>query len=141
MSEDDRMRSWPTGRLLSMAARHVENAWADALAELGLTHAGLVVLDLLGAGPVGQSELAARARVQAQTMSRTIDRLQRENLVRRETDPADARRQLVSRTEAGERAWVSARGLEAELFPSIAEPERLREELLGIIRSSRPPRD
>ncbi|QFZ19004.1 hypothetical protein [Saccharothrix syringae] len=41
----DRVRadvdSWPTGRLLSVAARVVQGRFDEVLAELGLTHAGL----------------------------------------------------------------------------------------------------
>ena len=67
------MSDWPTGRLLSTAARLVEHAWVEVLDELGLTHAGLIVLHVLGEGPFSQRELARRARVETQTMSRTLE--------------------------------------------------------------------
>jgi DNA-binding MarR family transcriptional regulator len=130
------MASWPTGRLLSTAARLVEHAWAEALEEQGLTHAGLIALHLLESGSLNQTDLARRARVENQTMSRTIDRLEREGFVTRVPDPADRRRQLVTRTDAGRRVWERTRSLEAEVFPTLGEPEALRATLLSIIRSS-----
>jgi MarR family transcriptional regulator, organic hydroperoxide resistance regulator len=130
------MTSWPTGRLLSTAARLVEHAWADALEKQGLTHAGLIALHLLDAGPLSQTELARRARVENQTMSRTIERLEREGFVARAEDASDRRRQLVTRTEQGRQAWERTRSLEAELFPRLGDPQALRDTLLEIIRAS-----
>jgi DNA-binding MarR family transcriptional regulator len=130
------MDAWPTGRLLSTAARLVEHAWAQALDERGLTHAGIIALHLLDAGPLSQTELARLARVENQTMSRTVERLEREGLVAREPDPADRRRQVVTRTAAGVEAWTATRTLEAEVFPELGDQATLRSTLLEIIRSS-----
>ena len=79
----DPLAAWPTGRLLATAARATENRWHAALDGLGLTHAGLVALHLLDDGPLAQADLARAARVEAQTMSRTLDRLERAGHVRR----------------------------------------------------------
>jgi DNA-binding MarR family transcriptional regulator len=130
------MAQWPTGRLLSTAARLVEHAWAEALEARGLTHAGLIVLHLLDAGPLSQTELATRARVEAQTMSRTIERLEREGLITRTQDAADRRRHVVARTDTGRRAWAESRTLEAEVFPEVTDPSELRATLLEIIRTT-----
>jgi MarR family transcriptional regulator, organic hydroperoxide resistance regulator len=132
----DRMAAWPTGRLLSTAARLVEHAWAEALDKLGLTHAGIIALHLLDGGPLSQTDLASRARVETQTMSRTIERLERQGFVARQPDPADRRRHVVTRTDAGRRAWEQTRSLEAEMFPKLAEPDVLRNTLLEIISAS-----
>jgi chorismate mutase len=43
----DAIDDWPTGRLLSVAARLIEQRWRERLDEVGLTHAGLIVLHLL----------------------------------------------------------------------------------------------
>jgi len=130
------MSEWPTGRLLSTAARLVEHAWAEALEQQGLTHAGLIALHLLDSGALSQTDLARRARVENQTMSRTVERLEREGLVTRTPDQSDRRRQLVTRTEAGQAVWARTRGLEAEVFPRLADPQDLRNTLLEIIRST-----
>jgi DNA-binding MarR family transcriptional regulator len=136
MTDPVGMQGWPTGRLLSTAARLVEHAWGEALEKLGLTHAGLVVLHLLDAGPLSQTELARLARVEVQTMSRTLERLEREGYVARAKHPDDGRRHVVTRTSAGERVWSSARTLEADVFPSIADNAGMRAALLEIIRSA-----
>ena len=136
----DSMSDWPTGRLLSTAARLVEHAWIDALERLGLSHAGLIVLHLLEQGPLSQAELARAARVQTQTMSRTLERLEREGFVARVRDDRDQRRLSVTRTDAGTSAWQSARTLEADVFPALNDGSALREALLGIIRTSSAPR-
>lgn len=130
------MTGWPTGRLLSTASRLVEHAWLDALAELGLTHAGLIVLHLLDVGPASQVALAGLARVEAQTMSRTIDRLEREGFVERHPDAADRRRRVVERTPSGGAVFERARRIEAELFPDVPDLAGLRTALLRIIGSS-----
>jgi DNA-binding MarR family transcriptional regulator len=133
---DDRMTAWPTGRLLSTAARMVEHAWIEALDRAGITHAGLIVLHLLEAGPLSQAELASRARVETQTMSRTVERLERDGFVSRSRDGADRRRFAVTITAAGRDVWKRTRMLEAEVFPTLGDPDALRDQLLEIIRSS-----
>ncbi|MCU1529422.1 MAG: MarR family transcriptional regulator [Frondihabitans sp.] len=130
------MASWPTGRLLSTAARLVEHAWIEGLEKLGLTHAGLIALHLLEAGPLSQRELAYRARVEVQTMSRTLERLEREGYVARKKHPSDGRRHVVTRTPAGDKAWQKARTLEADLFPKAEDNAELRQALLGIIEAT-----
>lgn len=134
--ETDTMAKWPTGRLLSTAARLVEHAWVEALDKLGLTHAGLIALHLLGPGPLSQAELARQARVQTQTMSRTLERLEREGFVSRVRDERDARRHIVSRTDAGASVWQAARTLEADVFPPLENAAEMRESLLKIIAAS-----
>lgn len=129
------MAEWPTGRLLSTAARLVEHAWLDALDERELSHAGLIALHLLGAEPTNQTDLAERARVENQTMSRTLDRLERGGYVLRERDPRDRRRHIVTRTMTGTKVWESARTLEKDVFPTITDPEGLRSSLLELIKA------
>lgn len=128
--------TWPIGRLLSTAARLVEHAWADALDQLGLTHAGLIALHLLESGPSNQTDLARHARVQAQTMSRTLDRLEREGFIERGPDASDARRRIVTRTTAGAEVWRRAHSVEADLFPPLADADGVRLALLEIIAAS-----
>jgi DNA-binding MarR family transcriptional regulator len=130
------MTGWPTGRLLSTAARLVEHAWIEGLEKLGLTHAGLIALHLLEGGALSQRELAQRAKVQVQTMSRTLERLEREGYVARATDRADGRRRVVTRTGSGDRVWNEARTLEADLFPAASDNAELRQALLGIIAAT-----
>ena len=131
----DEIDDWPTGRLLSTAARLIERRWNDALAEIGLSHAGLIVLHLLEEGPLTTGDLARRARVQAQTMTRTVEHLERDGCVRRVADRSDRRRRVVERTPEGERRFASVWGIEARLFPDVEGVGQLRMALLSIIKA------
>ncbi|WP_445443465.1 MarR family winged helix-turn-helix transcriptional regulator [Clavibacter sp. km1a] len=137
--QEDELASWPTGRLLSTAARAVEHAWAEALATLGVTHAGLIALHLLRDGPLSQIQLARSAHVETQTMSRTLERLEREGLVSRAADPHDRRRHVVARTEAGADAWVRAQALEQDVLPELTRSEEMRRGLIEVIRAAARP--
>jgi MarR family transcriptional regulator, organic hydroperoxide resistance regulator len=128
---------WPTGRLLSMAARLVEGAWADRLAAQGLTHAGLMALhELQSHDSLPVQELASRSQVTPQTMTRTLDRLERDGLVTRHRAADDRRRVEVSVTPAGRHAHVQAvdmAGAEPELLGDVVDLAALRANLLAII--------
>jgi MarR family transcriptional regulator, organic hydroperoxide resistance regulator len=112
---------WHIGRLLTAAARMLEHAFDADVAELGITHAGFRVLDTLADGPLPQSLLALRCQVQAQTLSRIIDGLERDGYVARHRDDKDRRRVLVHQTPAGEALLERARHLTSarlDVFPT-----------------------
>ena len=136
-AEEHRPENWPLGRLLGAASRAVERAWAEALEQRGLTHAGLIVLHLLELGFDSQSDIARMAQVEPQTMSRTVDRLEREGLVTRAPDPLDRRRHVLAITDAGRAAFAAVRGLEDEVFPEVDDPSALRAALLQIVSAPR----
>jgi MarR family transcriptional regulator, organic hydroperoxide resistance regulator len=96
------MDAWHLGRLLTAAARMLEHAFDVDVAELGVTHAGVRVLDVLLNGPLSQHEVAIRCQIQDQTLSRIIDRLERDGHVVRRRDARDRRRVFVERTGSGE---------------------------------------
>jgi DNA-binding MarR family transcriptional regulator len=129
------MRLWPTGRLLSTAARLVEHAWNEKLGDIGLTHAGVIALDVLAAkGPLTQSVLAQIVRVQAQTIGKTTQRLEAHGYVRRQRSESDRRSQVVSITDAGTSAREKARKLERSVLASAAvDADKLRTELRAIV--------
>lgn len=134
MVED--IHSWPTGRLLSVAARLVEGRFHDFLVEHGLTHAGLIALHHLGGGPLTQRELARLCRVTDQTMSRTVEHLRRAAYVRKEADPQDRRRFLVSVTADGESVLERARAAERgsdRLLGAVDDYEQFRAQLIKLI--------
>jgi MarR family transcriptional regulator, organic hydroperoxide resistance regulator len=127
---------WSLGRLLSMAARLVEQEWNSWLASQDLTHAGLMALHALRAGPRAQRELAAASMVEEQTMSRVLDRLERAGYVTRQRDTADRRRLVVQRTLAGERAYQGAVhvGVADTIVSSRLDDSRaFRRELIRLI--------
>ena len=128
--------SWPTGRLLSVAARVLERRFDEVLAGHGLTHAGLIALHHLVAGPLAQRPLAAQCRVAEQTMSRTIERLARAGYVSRRPDALDRRRVAIEITGPGLDALAELRRAEREseeLLGSLADYEHFREQLIGLV--------
>jgi DNA-binding MarR family transcriptional regulator len=134
----DELDRWATGRLLSAAARLVEHEWNSHLAQWDLNHASLAVLHVLLGGPLTQRELAAAVQVEDQTMSRTVERLERSEYVERRRDDADRRRVVVSVTAAGRATCLRASDIEVAegLFEheSVEELQTLRRTLTGIIR-------
>jgi len=130
------MASWPTGRLLSAAARLVEQRWAARLEAFGLSHAGLIVLHTLREGPLSQRALARRCQVTDQTMSRTLDRLAREGYVQRVPDPSDGRRSLARLTAAGSATLTQAEHLardDASVIGALGDDAAFRGQLIELI--------
>lgn len=133
---DDTTEQWPLGRLLSAAARSVERDWDERLRAIGLPHAALIAVDILiRTGPTGADTIARTARVQPQTMSRTLERMERDGLVERTPHPADRRRRLVTVTDHGRQAWETARHIEREVLPDDPALRAALSALLG--KSSR----
>jgi DNA-binding MarR family transcriptional regulator len=130
------MASWPTGRLLSAAARLVEQRWTARLETLGLSHAGLIALHTLREGPLSQRALARRCQVTDQTMSRTLDRLSRAGYVTRVPDPLDGRRSLTRLTPSGEATLESSEQIareDASVIGALGDDEAFRRQLIELI--------
>jgi DNA-binding MarR family transcriptional regulator len=127
------LSTWPTGRLLAVAARLAEQRWAAVLAGMGLTHAGLIALHTLRDGPLPQRSLAQRCQVTDQTMSRTLDRLAKAGFVTRAPDPADARRHLTRLTAHGRTVHEQAVRAEPALLGGLGDDGAFRARLLDLI--------
>jgi DNA-binding MarR family transcriptional regulator len=121
---------------LAVAGRLLRTRADAELAGLGVGAPGLgVLLRLAAADGLSQAELSRRQRVEAPTMSRMVDRLERDGLVERRPDPGDRRASRVALTAAG-RA-VARRGdavvgaLDALAFAGLDARER--EILSGLL--------
>ena len=130
------MDHWPTGRLLSTAARLVEHSWNEKLGAIGLTHAGVIAIEVLAAqGPMTQAQLAQYVRVQAQTMGKTLSRLESHGHIARVRSTSDRRSHVVSLTERGKEAVAQAVEMERSVLASASiDPEVLRQELKAVVR-------
>lgn len=130
---------WPTGRLLSMAARLVEQSWEHVLREYELSSAGLVVLHVVAKGPATQREIAKACRVTDQTASRTVERLERLGYVDRTVDARDERRKSVTSTAKGQRVYAELLDRERTdpaLIAAIGDQEpELRRLLIDLIEA------
>ncbi|MFJ5955140.1 MarR family winged helix-turn-helix transcriptional regulator [Paenarthrobacter sp. NPDC092416] len=130
------MERWPTSRLLSTAARLVEISWNEKLKNIGLTHAGVIAMEVLAAkGSITQAALAEVARVKAQTMGTTLARLEAHGHVSRQRSDSDRRSHMVTLTEAGAAALAEAVKLERDVLAQVAvDTAKLREELRIVVR-------
>lgn len=101
-----------------------------------MSHAGVIALDVLSAtGPVTQATLAQIVRVQAQTMGKTLIRLESNGHISRARSGSDRRSQVVSITEAGSAALVKAHELERLVLSTAdVDTDALRRELLALVR-------
>jgi DNA-binding MarR family transcriptional regulator len=98
--------TWPhldcVGRRLTLAARLARQVFDRRLAALGSTFASYVTLGTLAAnGPVIQRRLAGMLGVEPATLSRQLERLERDGLVAREPATGDHRAMLVRLTDQG----------------------------------------
>ncbi len=122
---------------MSTAARLVEHAWNEKLSSLGLTHAGVIALEVLAVkGPITQVLLAQIVRVQAQTMGKTLSRLEAHGYIERSRSLSDRRSQIVSLSEAGTQVLDTAERLEREVLgDSPVDANALRGELKVLVRA------
>lgn len=133
---------WTTERLLTTAARLTENAWNERLLALGITHAAFITLRAIEAyGPLSQVELAEQLHVTAQTVGRTLVRLQQQGLVSRQSSASDRRASVVSLTNLGASRLSDAERHESEFMLDLhrASPE-LRPLLQSLINDLVAPR-
>lgn len=132
---DAPVESWPLTRLLITASRLVEHDIAAQLRPYNLSHATFGVLALVQGAPHSQKELAVATRVEEQTISQTVDRLERMGMVTRERDPHDRRRFQVTVTDIGRQAFRHATSKDhaEQALAGLPEAEVLRSSLATLI--------
>ena len=105
-------------RRLGVAGRLLRTAADAELAEYGIASGGIgVLLRLVEEDGLGQAQLARLQSVEAPTMCRLVDRLVRDDLVERQSDPSDRRATRVFLTARGRE--TAAHG--AEVIRSLEE--------------------
>ena len=127
---------------LHSAAIHLLRRARVGDAELGLSGPRLSALSVVViAGPVSVRDLAAAEQVRSPTMTRLVDALQRDGLVTREPNPADARSVLIRATASGRLVLSRGRsrrvedlgarlaGLDAEDLETLGDAAVLMERL------------
>ena len=96
---------------------------------LGLTTPKMRALAVLSVveGPLIR-ELSVLTVVEQSTLSRTLDQLQADALIRRETDPSDSRATRVFITDTGratfETLWPHMAAAQARMFRGVPEDEK-----------------
>lgn len=109
----------------------------EEMAKLELTTAQMRVLAILSVREgILMRELAIFAVVEQSTLSRALDRLERDGQVQRATDPHDSRAIRVTLTEAGrqsyEQLWPQMAKSYARMFEGI--PQEEREAFVGTLQ-------
>jgi MarR family transcriptional regulator for hemolysin len=100
----------PIGLRLNQAARTVERAFDEALAEAGGTlPVWLVLLNLKIRKPANQRELAEAVGVREATLTHHLNTMDARGLITRARDATNRRIQVVTLTEAGEEAFLRLR--------------------------------
>ncbi|MCI5223338.1 MAG: MarR family transcriptional regulator [Candidatus Electrothrix sp. AR4] len=105
------------------------SALGDKLKGTGISPSQFLALaNLTAFGPLSQSELAERLSITGATTARLIDRLERDEWVRRERDPDDQRIKMVIPTDKAAGIWeeISQTGREVlnQAYQGIS-PEEL----------------
>ena len=96
-----RLRGLPSW-LLNQAALPAQRLVAEALRSMGAQRAHVSVLAALDEfGPASQADLGRRCGIDRSDMVALINDLSRRGLVRREPDPADRRRNVITVTADG----------------------------------------
>lgn len=104
-------------------------SFREEMAQMGLTTPKARTLAVLSVadGPLIR-ELAVYTVTEQSTLSRALDQMQADGLIRREPDPADSRAVRVFITEAGraafEELWPHMVDAQARMFRGIPEEER-----------------
>jgi MarR family transcriptional regulator for hemolysin len=96
----------PIGLHVARAAKTLERAFEDALAQAGGSRPAWLILLSLKSGRWGtQRELADRLGIKAATLTHHLAALERDGLVRRERDPDNRRAQSMALTAEGDAAF------------------------------------
>src|SRR5215475_1351464 len=118
----------PIGLRLNQAARAVERAFDEALAQAGGTlPVWLILLNLKIRKPSNQQKLAEAVGVSEATLTHHLNAMDARGLITRTRDAANRRFQVVTLTEAGETAFLrlrsAATAFDARLRAGLAEAD------------------
>lgn len=109
MIDDGRGVLLTPGHLVSLAARGFARLSEARLKPLGFSVGHLPVLIALRDGKAStQTELACFARIEQPPMAQMLARMERDGLIRRETDPADKRSRRITLTDAAQNSLPAA---------------------------------
>ncbi|MCB9851561.1 MAG: MarR family transcriptional regulator [Phycisphaerales bacterium] len=110
MNRTSTLSTEETADRLHSAAIHLLRSLRHEDEKSGLSAPRLSALSVVVfAGPLRLGALANAERVRAPTMTRLVQELEKENLVRREPDPADGRAFRIAATPKGRRLLLQGR--------------------------------
>jgi len=139
-------RDGAIGYLITYAQKLLQRGLGDGLQKHGVTVAQWMVLVVLWeTDGLTQKELSQRVAVETATLSRTVDRMERDGLVTRDRSAVDRRQVHVRLTEHGAGLWrdlvPEAEANQERALDGISEDEEelLRTLLRRVITNMTPP--
>lgn len=130
------------GYWVCQTAHVLQRSFNEELAPQGVTFRQAQVLGCLALeGPLSQTDLAERMRIEPPTLVGILDRMERDGWIRRDGDKADRRKKLVQPTPAAKPVWskivAAAQRVRARATEGMtpAQLEQLKK-LLGIVRAN-----
>jgi DNA-binding MarR family transcriptional regulator len=134
------MEGEPLSRQVVMTAKTIKALFEEALAQEGATLATWVVLNGVERGRwASQSGLAKELRIEGATVTRHLDRLEREGLVTRSRDPEDRRQISVELSPGGKALHRRLRAVARRLDDRVCEglTDRDRSDLERVLERIR----
>jgi DNA-binding MarR family transcriptional regulator len=117
-------------RIIRRARQRPAHEQLMAAAGVSIERAAFTVAKLCEAGPVRLSDLATTLDVNVSTISRHVQQLERDGLLRRTEDPRDRRAAMLHLTDQGravlERVWAARRAALVLLFEQWSPEDRRR---------------
>ena len=130
------------GYWIMLAAQAYQKALNNELAPHGITFRQSQVLGWLALeGPLSQAELAGRMMIEPPTLVGVLDRMERDNLIRRVASPTDRRCKLVCVHPAAADVWHKviqcARRVRARAVDGLSpqQSQRLMKALQSVIQN------
>ncbi|CUH46359.1 MarR family winged helix-turn-helix transcriptional regulator [Ruegeria atlantica] len=125
------------GYLVNHMARLFAKELQHHIAPLGIVVGQFpVLLELWLKDGVTQKDLLARIDVEQATLANTLNRMERDGLIKRTKNPADARAQLIWLTEKAaalrNRAYESAQNVNSQALQVLTEHEQAQ--FMGYMR-------
>lgn len=115
--------------MINRIARRYNQTLQDAVTGIGLTVPKMRVLAALAAmGKLTVNELTVVAVAEQSTMSRTLDQMERDKLIKRSVSEADSRVRVIDLTPSGLEAyrtvWPHMSAAEEALFVGLSDAQR-----------------
>ncbi len=128
--------------LLARASAEASAGFHDLVRKRGLSVREWRVMFTLADGPCTVGEMATRTLMQQPTLTKLVDRMEAAGTVKRQVDPADGRRVLLTLTANGhahnDALMPLARDYEAKLLGGYTAPEatKMKTALRKLIRQT-----
>lgn len=133
------------GYWITMTSHLYQDALNEELIPYGITFRQFQVIGwLVYAGPLSQVELAERMMIEPPTLVRILDRMERDQWIRRESDPSDRRRKVLQVLPKAKPIWSkmvsclkrlrkkATRGMTAEQVETLKSLLMQVQENLGV---------